>query len=235
MVADFGDTEAFRAFLDDAHPGIDDEALATPTIGGGTIGACAHVDRTEQCAEFWEQSGFVVGVEIADRVFVDRPTASAVLVALVPTIVASLAAEPVVATGTGVTVPADVVDAARSQIATLSSGAEPVECPFVDQPAVDAALADAGVDLETDDWSAVATEGADGADAGLACGGQAGRGEVRVDVIDFGDSNSAQDIIELVHGCERVGDTEYCVETWEQDGLTVTVSVTAVGDRHRAA
>ena len=229
VVADFGDTETFRAFLDDAHPGIDDEALATPTIGGGTIGGCAHVDRTEQCAEFWEQSGFVVGVEIADRVFVDRPTASAVLVALVPSIVASLAAEPVVATGTGVTVPADVVDAARSQIATLSSGAEPVECPFVDQPAVDAALADAGVDLDTDDWSAVATEGADGADAGVACGGQVGRGEVRVDVIDFGDSNSAQDIIELVHGCERVGDTEYCVETWEQDGLTVTVSVTAVG------
>jgi hypothetical protein len=230
VVANFGDTDTFRTFLDDAHPGIDvDDALATPTIGGGTIGECAHVDRTEQCAEYWEQGGFVVGVRIADRVFIDRPTSSAVVGAVVPMIVESLAAEPVVAPGTGVTLPSDVLDAARAQVATLAVGPELVECPFVDQPATDDALADAGIDLLTDDWSAVTSEGADGAVAGVACSGRAGPGEVQVDVIDFANSDAAQDVIELVHGCEKVGDTEYCVETWEQDGLTVTVSVTAVG------
>ena len=230
VVANFGDTDTFRTFLDDAHPGIDvDDALATPTIGGGSIGECAHVDRTEQCAEYWEQGGFLVGVRIADRVFIDRPTSSAVLVALVPLIVESLAAEAVAAPGPGVTLPAGVLDAARAQLAALSSDAEPVECPFVDQLAIDVALADAGIDLVTDEWSAVASEGAGGAVAGLACAGRSGRSAIRVEVLDFGASDAAQDVIELVHGCEKVGDTEYCVETWEQDGLTVTVSVTAVG------
>ena len=227
VVADFGDTETFRAFVDDVHPGIDaGDVHATPTIGGGTIGECAHVDRTERCAEYWEQDGFVIGVQIADRVFIDRPTSSAVLGEIVPSIVEALAAEPLVANAADVTVPSDVVDAARAHLAALGSGPQAVECPFVDQPAVDAALGDAGIDLVTDDWSAVVSEGADGAIAGLACAGRSGRSEVRVDVFDFGDSDTAQDVIELVHGCEKIGDIEYCVETWEQDGLTVTVSIT---------
>lgn len=188
------------------------------------------MDRTEQCAEYWEQGGFVVGVQIADRVFIDRPTSSAVLGELVPMIVESLAAEPAVAThAPGVTISTDVLEAARVQLATLASEPEPVDCPFIDQPAVDAALAEAGIDLATDDWSAVVSEGADGAVAGLACAGQSGRSNVRVDVLDFGATDAAQDVIEFVHGCESIGDTNFCAESWEQDGLAVTVIVTAVG------
>jgi hypothetical protein len=229
VVADFGDTETFQAFLGDVHPDIDVAAsLPTPTIGGGTIGECADVDRTDQCAEYWEQDGFVVGVQLVDRVFMDRPTSSAVLVDLVPDIVESLAAEPPVSAGTSVTVPAPVIEAARERVAALSDELN-AACPFIDRSAIDVALADASIDFVTDDWSAVTSEGADGAVAGLACAGRSGRSEVRVDVLDFGESGAALDIIELVHGCEQIGDTEYCVESWEQDGLTVTASITVVG------
>jgi len=76
-------------FVTDAYPAATDP-LPTPAIGGATRGECADVDRTDQCVEFWEQDGFVVGVLLADRVFVDRPTASAVLNELVPAVVTSL-------------------------------------------------------------------------------------------------------------------------------------------------
>ena len=97
VVADFGDSDGFLDYLAAVHPDLDvGDELPVPALGSGTIGECAHVDRTEQCAEYWEQDGFVIGVQIADRVFIDRPTASAVLGALVPSIVESLAAEPTI-------------------------------------------------------------------------------------------------------------------------------------------
>lgn len=230
VVADFGDTDGYLGYLADVHPDLDvGDELPIPALGAGTVGECARVDRTEQCAEYWEQDGFVVGVAIADRVFIDRPTASATLAALVPAIVESLAAEPPVADAAGVTVPADVLDAARQELAALASAGDAVECPFVDQTAVDTALAGAGVDVSVDEWSALASEGAERALAGVACRGSAGPGGVQVEVLDFGDSDAAADVLELVHGCVRVGDTEFCVESWTQDGLVVTVSVTGVG------
>jgi len=90
VVIDTVDTTTFREFLDVAYPAAT-APLASPTIGGATVGECANVDRTNRCAEFWESDGLVVGVVLADRVFMDRPAASAVLVELVPVVLESLA------------------------------------------------------------------------------------------------------------------------------------------------
>lgn len=230
MVADFGDTAEFHAFVADAHPGLAvDDPLNVTSLAGGTIGRCEHVDLTERCAEFWEQDGFVLGVLAADRVYVDRPTVSAMLGELAPVIVASLAAEPPVAVASGVTVPPDVLGAARARLLALSTAGGPLACPIIGQAAVDVALSDAGIDLRTDDWYSMAWDGTTAAVAGVECAGAAGQGALRIEVLDLGSSAAAADMMELVRGCERMGDTEFCVESWEQDGVTVTVVVTAVG------
>lgn len=68
-----------------------DRSAVDPHFAGATRGECAEIDRTDRCVEFWEQDGFVVGVLLADRVWMDRPTASAVLAEVVPAVVTSLA------------------------------------------------------------------------------------------------------------------------------------------------
>ena len=94
IVVDLGESAAFEQFLADAYPGAT-ELLPTPALGGATRGECVDVDLTDQCVEFWEQDGFVVGVLLADRVFIDRPTASAILNELVPEVVETLASDKI--------------------------------------------------------------------------------------------------------------------------------------------
>jgi len=233
VVAVVGDEEAFTAYVEAAAPGISTaEPLPTPTIGGGTFGQCEHRDRTEQCVEYWVQDGLAIGIHITDQLAVDRPTASAVLVALVPDVVDMLVradgGEPG-ASAANVTVPADVIEAARQHVAALS-GELLVECPFIDPATIDAELADAGIAIEPgDDWSGAPASGSEDALAGIACSGAGGSSTVSIEVLDFSGPDAAEDVIELVRWCRLGENLTWCVESWQQDGLAVTVIIEASG------
>jgi hypothetical protein len=219
-VAELGGPGDVDRFLGDLQPGVaGSDAVPTPTIGGATVGACRHIDLHTQCDEYWIRDTFVIGVRIDDRVFVDRPSASAALAALIPDVVATLAAVPEYEEPAEFTATDAEVARARAGLITLAGADDPAQCPLVARDDLDAASESVGLELAVEDWSA-GTEDRDG--AAVVCRARGTASSVTLLVEDHGDSASAQSAIDLVHGC----DGGFCVESWQQDGLLVTVAVT---------
>jgi hypothetical protein len=239
VAADFGDTASFARNVPEATG----KPQPTPTLGGSTVGECEDVDLTHQCREWWESGGLAVGLWVVDRIFIDRPTMSAVLIELVPPVLAKLAgratdiADPLAAVTT-----ADVQAAAAGLAGAPTSG----ECPALGEAELAAALATAGSDLPTDGWAAGSfARPVEGAINGMQCTGGDADAMVTVTVLDFGDPAAADDFVasvglpdggsgaDLEPGDRTVGTCivavgmEHCSEWWRQDGLAVGVALFA--------
>lgn len=237
LVADFGDAAAFAR----AVPEADGPPRPAPGLGGSTVGRCAEVDLTHQCQEYWASGGLVVGLWVADRVFVDRPTMSAVLAGLVPTVLATLAGRATDVADPLAGITTAVVEAAAAGLAGATTRGP---CPLVDEAEVAAALAGAGSDLPTDGWAAAPLpRSLEGAVVAVQCTGGLPDATVAVTAADFGDAGAADDFVasvgladggsaadlepgDLTVGtCTAVGRSRYCVEWWRQGGLAVGVAL----------
>lgn len=251
VVVDLGDSVEFEQLLADADADAGDP-LPTPSIGGATRGACADIDLTDRCVEFWEQEGFVVGVILADRLFMDRPTASAVLTELVPAVVASLAGDSSGAGQALVDVTDEQVEAAADGLAevieTLPEAPDSAaECPPIDRDEAVELLEAAGVAITFDalSGSRVLLFDDDGDDrvAALLCTGGTLDSLATFLVADFGSSELADEYVaslglaeggspsDLPKGqvtvgyCTSVSAVRYCAEFWRRDGLVVGVTL----------
>ena len=228
-VAEFDNEAQTTSFLSSrAGGGIESSpSLPTPVIGGGTFGNCREIDLHTQCFEYWTRDGFMIAVQIDDRVAVDRPTASAVLIRLIPAVVGQLAAVPEPDVPVEHHAAADDIDSARVGLVEVLRAEPSEQCRVIDNDVFGSLLA--GLSLPTGaDLSLRASPAAsagDGLDR-LGCVSAGDDASVSIFVQDFGDSDSAREVIELVHGCEQAGNLEFCVESWEQDGLTITATLT---------
>lgn len=251
IVVDLGNSVELEQLLADTEADAGDP-LPTPSIGGATRGTCADVDLTDRCVELWEQEGFVVGVMLADRVFMDRPTASAVLTELVPVVVASLAGDPSEAdqrlidvTDEQVKAAADGLPAVLGMVPAAPDSA--AECPAIDLDEAVELLDAAGVAITFDalSGSRVVLFGDDGDDqvAALLCNGGTSDSLATFLVADFGNSALADEYVaslgladggspsDLPKGettvgyCTSVSAVRYCAEFWRRDGLVIGVTL----------
>ncbi len=242
IVVDLGDSAAFEQFLVDVYPGATDP-MPTPAIGGATRGECADIDRTDRCVEFWEHDGFVVGVLLADRVFMDRPTASAVLNELVPAVVTSLTSDAPDETADDIDPLDGMTDeqiiAAMVGLNELVGGAgiRPIDfgdCPILREADIETSLTDRGISIDLGDWdetsSIVPNAAGDAAIPGVLCRGADGDEEVQLFVNVFGDDASADEFIADLGGCESVAELQYCLVFGQRDGFVVGIGVLAAAD-----
>ena len=161
VAIDLGDAATAAGVLHDELEATG-EPLRITDLEGGTIGECGDEDLAIRCAEWWQHDGFVVGVEIVDRVFVDRPTASTVLGGLVPAIVSTLGLA-----ASDIADPLQTISAADAGRAldalealvdanpeAVSSEHERIDCPLLDSESLRPALDDAGIDWPLGGWAA---------------------------------------------------------------------------------
>jgi hypothetical protein len=224
--------------------------LAVTDLPGGTTGACESDRFVTVCEEEWHDGGLEVTVLVSDRIAFDRVTASTILGDLVPAVVANLAAG-----STDVADPLRAVIAAEGAAASeglgrfvdanadqVGEGAE-IACPAVTGGTMAELLHDAGVDEDLDDWSAALDavtfpEDLDPVPVRLTCSGGSDL-DVRLIVIDFGETGAAEDFVasvglaeggsaaDLVSGdltvgsCTQAAGVELCSEWWWADGLVV--------------
>jgi hypothetical protein len=253
VAMDLGDAATAEAALRD-ELGAAGAPLLITGRDGGTIGACANEDRAVRCSEWWHHDALVFGVEIVDRVYVDRPTASTLLGGIVPAVVATLAAS-----ATDVADPLRAVTRADVDAATAALGAfvdahpdaltserERLDCPLVDAGALEPSLADAGLDWTLGGWAASIApvtypRDLDPLPIRVSCTNRAG--SVTLDAITFGDAGDAADFVASVGGaeggsgsdlapgdltvgsCTSAGGARYCNEWWRSDALVIGVTL----------
>ena len=253
VVIDLGDAATADGVLHDELEATG-EPLRITDLDGGTIGECGDEDRAVRCAEWWQHDGFVVGVEIVDRVFVDRPTASTVLGGVVPAIVSTLGAA-----ATDIADPLQTIGAADAGRAldaldafvdanpeAVSSEHERIDCPLLDSESLRPALDDAGIDWPLGGWAASISpvtfpRDLDPVPQRVSCTNRSG--SVTVDAIAFGDDGQAADFVASVGGaeggsasdlapgdltvgsCTSASGAKYCNEWWRGDGLVLGVTL----------
>ena len=258
FVADVGRAAGFDAYVDAAvAAAADAQPLTAPAAGGETVGACADVDRTTRCIELWHDDGLLVGIVLADRVSMDRPTASAVLDQLVPTVIVSLSGGAADIADALASITDDaVLDAAigfAGFVASTPQGSS-VACPAISATAMSAALADAEIVSDLAGWAGtlepVTYPDLDPAPLLLAC---ADRDDLAtLSVIDFANAQVADEFVasvgrpdggspadiepgDLTVGTcatadDPAGPLDYCQEWWRRDGLVIGVTLFGPGD-----
>ena len=212
VAIDLGDAATAERVLRDEFAATG-EPLRITDLDGGTIGECGDEDLAVRCAEWWQHDGFVVGVEIVDRVFVDRPTASTVLGGVVPAIVSTLGAaasdiaDPLRTIGAADAGRAlDALDAfVDANPEAVSSEHERIDCPLIDSESLRPALDDAGIDWPLGGWAASISpvtfpRDLDPVPQRVSCTNRSG--SVTVDAIAFGDDGQAADFVASVGGAE---------------------------------
>ncbi len=230
------------------------DALNVTDLPSGTTGTCESDRFVTICEERWQQDGLQVRLLVADRVFFDRATASTVLGELVPVIVANLAGG-----ATFVADPLSDISGAQAGAAaagldrfvsanpdTVESDDDRLDCPVIADDEFEAAIDDAGVDVDLgDDWTASLTpvtfpNDLDPLPVRLTCTGGFDP-QARIDVIDFGDPAAADDFVAslgiaeggsaadlqpgdlTVGNCVSQSGLRFCTEWWRDDGLVVGV------------
>jgi hypothetical protein len=247
---DFGDRATFDAYLAD-YLGVptEDETLPATVSGGTTSGRCAERDRVHDCYEVWtDGSGFAVMLHVQDRIYFDRPTASAVLDQLVPVVLSSLGSRGGEADGPLSSVTDAEIDAATAGLAAVVTAPDlpGAACAVLERAQLDAALAASGVAVPVDEWIGTATgDGSGSAESSYVCrtmppGASDG---VTLLVSEFATPSDAGDFVASValaeggtgadldpaaitHGtCVNAGGTELCAEMWPRGSLVIGVTV----------
>jgi len=254
-VVDFGDADTLASYAAE-YLGVaaDEEPLPAATAGGTTTGRCAQRDRAYDCYEVWSDGGgLAVMVHVTDRTYFDRPSASAVLDALVPAVLAALGGRASEVGDELAGIAAGQIDGAEAGLAEFA-GAAPartgLDCPAATTGEVDEALAAAGVDAELDGWSArldslESTNGAEPATR-LAC--TDADSLVTLDVISFADPVDADEFVAsvgladggspddlepgavVIGSCTTVSAQEYCNAWWHDGTLVIGVTLFADAD-----
>jgi hypothetical protein len=205
--------EYVGALGDEQFPEVTVELAAmVPGTGDDPSGTeCEHTTLLSECTGARTQEGVAISVRIADRVFVDAPTTDAVLQEVVPEVIGSLSeraadvVDPLAAIG------AEDVMAASAALAAAISGVEddPVrgDCPVLARSDLEAALIEAGIEAELEDWGAATRPlGDPGQPTVLECGGDSDGDASRdsfgraasIQLVAFHDAGDAADFVASV-------------------------------------